>query len=383
MDNSNNNILQQYEVARQMHKGLSDKFTGLKVSVTQPLAGSAYADPSEVSEDLGSRFGENARLVMATFPNYITEIGKSIAGRARNVIRSNSARVPSTNGYLVHNSKLSNVEAHLLAYKGIEDADRETHDEEMIDEVESIIRQRMEQRKGVALERNLPVTFSGYVRYVSENFDRLIEEILAEYGDESDKIANHLPNRNRISKAKFRWYHYAEVPSLMMYGESSLRDILHQEEQNEERRSKTANAIRAEINKFQDVCREAVGSVQYRVRSEIADKLKDFVNKVSATRTYKNGEEEEELPRNITKSSLTKLQNRIDDLTAEIDDVADNDEFYRTVREFRNRLNAGSLDMNNTETRSDISSAATRIIEQAFDDSAIDNNTGRYFASIL
>ena len=378
----NNSILQQYNVARQMHKGLSDKFTGLKVSVTQPLAGSAYADPSEVSEDLGSRFGENARLVMATFPNYITELGKSIAGKSRNLVRSNSARVPSTNGYLVHNSKLSSVETNLLAYKGIEDSDRNTHDEEMIHEAEDIIRGRMETRRGLALERNLPVTFLGYVRYVDENFDRLIEEILAEYGDERDKIVNHLPNRGRISKAKFRWYHYAEVPSLMMYGESSLRDILHQEEQNEERRSKTANAIRSEIEKFQEVCREAVGSVQYRVRSEIADKLRDFVNKVSTTRTYNRGGEEMVLPRNITDSSLIKLQSRIDDLTAEIDDVADNDEFYQTVREFRNRLTTG-LNMEDSETRSDISNAATRIIEQAFDDSAIDSNTGRFYASIL
>tara|TARA_B100000579_G_scaffold437395_1_gene466551 strand:- start:8207 stop:9349 length:1143 start_codon:yes stop_codon:yes gene_type:complete len=380
MDSSN--ILQQYEAARQMHKGLSDKFTGLKVSVTQPLAGSAYADPSEVSEDLGSRFGENARLVMATFPSYVTDLGRSIAGKARNLVRSNSARVPSTNGYLVHNSKLNSVETHLLAYKGIEDADRETHDEEMIREVEDIIRQRMESRKGIALERDLPVTFTGYVRYVDENFDRLIDEILSEYGEESDKIANHLPNRNRISKAKFRWYHYAEVPSLMMYGESSLRDILHQEEQNEERRVKTANAIRSEINKFQEVCREAVGSVQYRVRSEIATKLRDFVSKVGQNRTYNRGGEELELPRNITASSLVKLQNRIDELTAEVEDIADNDEFYRTVREFRNRLNAG-VNMEDSETRSDISNAANRIIEQAFDESAIDNNTGRFYASIL
>ena len=88
------------------------------------------------------------------------------------------------------------------------------------------------------------------------------------------------------------------------------------------------------------------------------------------------------LPRNITDSSLIKLQSRIDDLTAEIDDVADNDEFYQTVREFRNRLTTG-LNMEDSETRSDISNAATRIIEQAFDDSAIDSNTGRFYASIL
>ena len=377
-----NNILEQYNVARRMHQALSDKFVGLKVSVTQPLAGSAYADPSEVSEDLGDRFGENARLVMATFPSYVTDLGRSIAGKARNLVRANSARVPSTNGYLVSKNKLSAVETNLIAYKGIEQKDRDTHDEEMITQAENIIESRMAARRGIALERNLPVTFLGYVQYVDENFDRLIDEILADYGEERDKIINHLPSRSKISKAKFQWFHYAEVPSLMMYGESSLRDILHQEEQDEERRTKTANAIRNEISKFQEVCREAVGSVQYRVRSEIAQKLRDFVNKVSTTKAYNRGGEETILPRNITDSSLIRLQSRIDELTSEVEDVADNDEFYATVQEFRNRLTSG-LNMEDNETRNSISNAATRIIDQAFDDSAIDQNTGQFYASIL
>jgi len=319
---------------------------------------------------------------MATFPGYVTELGKSIASKARNLVRANSAKVPSTNGYLVHTSRVKGVESGLLSYKGIEESDRESHDEDIIEEAEELIQKRMALRKGIAQERNLPVTFNAYCRYVSDNFDMLIDEILQEYGDDQDKIIDHLPRRDRLSRARFKWYHYSEVPSLMMYGENSLRDILHQQEQNQDRVQKTQAAIRSEILSFQELCREAVGSVQYRVRSEIAEKLRDFVSKVSTTKTYSRDGEDVVLPRNITDNALSKLQSRIDELTCEIEEVADNDEFYETVRNFRDRLTSG-LNMEDGLTRRQISEDATRIIEHALDDDAIDANTGRFYASIL
>lgn len=381
METDINKLIEQYSIARNMHRGLSDKFTGMRVSVTQPLAGSAYADPGEVSEDLSERFGENARLVLDTFPSYITDLGKSIANKARTTVRNNAARVPSTNGYLVANNKLQQVEMELIALKGIEPSDIESQPEEIIEQAHDLIQTRMANRKGVYKAKELPVTFIGYRDYVHYHFDELVAEILDEYGDERDKIINHLPKKERVEKAKFVWHHYAEVPQLMMYGETSLRDILHQREMDNERQTQTSNKIRAEIEKFQDLCKEAVGSVQHRVRSEIAGKLKDFVAKLGQRKTYKRAGREQILPANITQHNLTKLCETIDSLTSEVSGVADNDAFYNAVSQFRRRL--GSSDIDDLNTRQEMSEAANRIIETAFDDSQIDANTGNFYASLL
>ena len=50
---------------------------------------------------------------------------------------------------------------------------------------------------------------------------------------------------------------------------------------------------------------EAVTTVQTRVRSEIAEQLRDFVKTIDSDRTYKKNGREVTLPRNITESNLT------------------------------------------------------------------------------
>ena len=96
---------------------------------------------------------------------------------------------------------------------------------------------------------------------------------------------------------------------------------------------------------------------------------------------YKRQGRDVTLPRNITETSLNKLSNRIDSLTTEISGVADNDEFFRTVQEFKQQLSGA--DMDDVAVRTNTTESAERIIEMCLDTSAIDRNTGQYFASIL
>ena len=371
-------VMQRYNVAQNMHRKLNDKYVGMKVAIHQPLAGSTSGDVEEVTES----FGDNARVILNTFPSYITDLGKSIAGKARNLVRDNSAKVPSTNGYLVHKDKIDEIEAGLLSYKGITPADHHKYDAETIQEAQNQISIRMANRKGVYRDKNIPVTFLEYCQYVRDNFDQLIIEILAEYGENAYKIENSLPKRASVDKASFDWYHFAEVPALMMYGETSLRDIINGMRREEQAEQKIKAKVESEILRFQDQCQDAVTTVQNRVRSEIAGQLRDFVEKVDQDRTYTIDGEQITRPRNITNNNLTKLTTRIDSLTSEISGVADNDEFYRTVQEFKNQLTIGP-DMTDEEVRNTTRDNAQRIIEMSMDRSQVDRNTGQYFASIL
>jgi len=378
VENTIEEVMQRYNVAQNMHRKLNDKYVGMKVAIHQPLAGSTSGDVEEVTES----FGDNAKVILNTFPSYITDLGRSIAGKARNLVRDNAAKVPSTNGYLVHKDKIDEIEAGLLSYKGITPADHHKYDTETIEAAQNEISIRMANRKGVYRDKNIPVTFLEYCQYVSDNFDQLIIEIIAEYGENAYKIENSLPKRASVDKASFDWYHFAEVPALMMYGETSLRDIINGMQREEQAEQKIKAKVESEILRFQDQCQDAVTTVQNRVRSEIAGQLRDFVEKVDQDRTYTVDGEQVTRPRNITNSNLAKLTTRIDSLTSEISGVADNDEFYRTVQEFKNQLTIGP-DMTDEEVRNTTRDNAQRIIEMSVDRSQVDRNTGQYFASIL
>lgn len=378
LDTTISEVMKKYDVAQSMHRKLGDKYVGMKVAIHQPLAGSTSGDVEEVTES----FGDNARVILNTFPRYITDLGRSIAGKARNLVRDNSAKVPSTNGYLVHKDKLDNIEAGLLSFKGIQPEDHHKYEANIIESAQEQISIRLANRKEIYREKNIPVTFLEYCQYVRDNFDALIQEILEEYGENAYKIENSLPKIESVNKASFDWYHFAEVPSLMMYGESSLRDIINGMKREEQAEQKIKAKIESEIVRFQGQCQEAVTTVQTRVRSEIAEQLKDFVKTIDSDRTYKKNGREVTLPRNITESNLNKLTNRIDSLTSEISGVADNDEFYRTVQEFKNQLTIGP-DMSDEEVRNTTRDNAQRIIELSIDRSQVDKNTGQYFASIL
>lgn len=371
-------VMKRYNVAQSMHRKLNDKYVGMKVAIHQPLAGSTSGDVEEVTES----FGDNARVILNTFPRYITDLGRSIAGKARNLVRDNSAKVPSTNGYLVHKDKVDSIEAGLLSYKGITPADFHKYSSETIQDAQNQISIRMANRKGIYKDKNIPVTFLEYVQYIKDNFESLISEILEEYGDNAYKIENSLPKRSTADNASFDWYHFAEVPSIMMYGETSLRDIVNGMRREEKAEQKIKAKIESEIVRFQDQCQDAVVTVQSRVRSEIAQQLRDFVKTIDSDRTYKQGGRDVTLPRNITESNLNKLTTRIDSLTSEISGVADNDEFYRTVQEFKNQLTTGN-DFSNEEVRNTTRDNAQRIIELSVDRSQVDKNTGQFYASIL
>lgn len=378
IENTIEDVMSKFNVAHSMHRKLNDKYVGLKVAIHQPLAGSTSGSVEEVSET----FGDNAKVILNTFPSYITDLGRSIAGKARNLVRDNSAKVPSTNGYLVHKDKLDEIEAGLLSYKGITPSDRHKYEPHIVEDAEEQIALRMANRKDIYRDRNIPVTFIGFCQYVKDNFDYLLSEILSEYGDNSDKIEGSLPKVESIDRASFEWYHFAEVPSLMMYGETSLRDIVNGMRREEQAEERIKAKVESEIVRFQDQCQDAIGAVQYRVRSEIAQQLQDFVGRLDQDRTYTQNGREVTLPRNITDTALNKLSNRIDSLTSEISGVADNDVFYRTVQEFKNQLTVGS-NMADEEVRSATRENAQRIIEMSIDKSAIDANTGQYFARIL
>ena len=378
VENTIDDVMRRFNVAHSMHRKLNDKYVGMKVAIHQPLAGSTSGDVAEVNET----FGDNAKVILNTFPSYITDLGKSIAGKARNLVRDNSAKVPSTNGYLVHKDKLDEIEAGLLSYKGVTHSDRHKYAPHIVEDAEEQIALRMANRKDVYKERNIPVTFLGFCQYVKDNFDYLVSEILSEYGENAYKIESSLPKREALDRASFEWYHFAEVPALMMYGETSLRDIVNGMKREEQAEERIKAKVESEILRFQDQCQDAIGAVQYRVRSEIAQQLKDFVDRLDQDRTYLRDGQEVTLPRNITKTSLNKLSNRIDSLTSEINGVADDDVFYRTVQEFKNQLTTGS-DMTDEQMRNTTRENAQRIIEMSIDKSAIDANTGQYFANIL
>ena len=377
-DSVGQDLLRRFKAAEKANRLMGDKFVGIQLNISHPTSGKIPLNPAMVGVDPDDLDDNMTLGDCLNFPKRILQAGRSISSKAYNTVRYHASSVPSFNGHMVHKSKIKILDTELLALKGLEESDNQKYDSDIIEGAEEIINVRLAKRTEADAMDRIPVTFLGYCNYLIDNYERLCEEILEQYADKAHYIRNSLPSIDRLRKYNFKWKHYAEVPSLMMFGESSFRNIVDDIERGKEAAHQSKVRIQKQLEDFQIQCRDALTDVQKRVRSEVAVVLRGMVKKIDNEKEYKDGIR----PENITESHIERLKARIDGLAEEAADINSSDQFYTALQEFRSFVGIDQ-DYDDAEIRQEAKSLANRVVEISLNEDEIDSNTGQFYRSIL
>lgn len=371
-------LLRRFRAAEGANKLMGEKFIGIQLHISHPTSGKIPLNPEMVGVD-PDELDDNMNLGdCLNFPKRILQAGRSISAKAYNTVRYYASSVPSFNGHMVHKSKLKILDTELLALKGVEEGDAEKYDSDIVEEAEEIVSVRLSKRSEADVADRIPVTFLGYCNYLIDNYEQLCSDILEQYADKARYIRDSLPTIDRLRKYSFKWKHYAEVPSLMMFGETSFRDVVNSIERGEAAEHQSRIRIQKQLEDFQTQCREALTDVQKRVRSEVAIVLRGLVKKIDNEREYKDGLR----PENITESHIDRLKARIDGLAEEAADISSSDQFYGALREFRNFVGVAQ-DYDDIAVRTEAKELANKVVEISLNEDEIDSNTGQFYRSII
>ena len=371
-------LLRRYQVAQKMGQGINNKFVGVQLHISHPTSGKVPLAPEMVGVDPDD-LNDNMTLGdCLNVPKRILRVGSSISSKAYNTVRHHAASVPCVNGYMVHKSKIKILDTELLALKGVETNDREKYDEDIIEGATDLINIRKAKRSDEDQIQRMPVTFLDYCYYLIENYDELCSEILEQYEDKAHYIRDSLPSVARLRKFDFKWKHFAEVPSLMMFGETSLRNILDDIERGQAEAHQSRVRIQKQLEDFQQQCQDALSDVQRRVRSEVAEVLRGLVKKIDNEKEYKDGIR----PENITESHIDRLRSRIDGLAEEAADVTTTDQFYTALQEFQQFVGIDQ-DFDNETIREEAKQLANRVVEISLNEDEIDSNTGQFYRALI
>lgn len=371
-------LLRRFRAAEEANRLMGDKFVGIQLHISHPTSGKIPLNPEMVGvnpEELDDNMNLGDCL---NFPKRILQAGSRISAKAYNTVRYHASSVPSFNGHMVHKSKIKVLDTELLALKGVEDADSGRYDVDIIEGAEEIINIRLAKRNEADLMDHIPVTFLGYCNYLIDNYEELCNEILDQYADKAHYVRDSLPTVDRLRKFNFKWKHYAEVPSLMMFGETSFRNIVDDIERGEEADHQSQIRIQKQLEDFQLQCRDALKDVQRRVRSEVALVLRGLVKKIDNEKEYKDGTR----PENITESHIDRLKARIDGLAEEAADINSSDQFYNSLQEFRDFVGI-EQDYDDEGVRAEAKALASTVVEISLNEDEIDSNTGQFYRSIL
>lgn len=390
-----------YEQALRMHAKLNESYLGYKYSVRMPASFEATITPELLPEDMRIRYqDEKLRLgKMDTFPTWFKKIGASIRGQIASTLSKYSSNGDIRFGYMVKLDKFEDVEAALLAARGVVDEDYETYDGTgIVQSALDLIQQKKDKRNDWDIQNDAPVTYNDYINYMYDRYDILRIEILAEYrrlfsDDLVNVIENYIPSRESLrnrSRIKCEWMRTQEVPSCIMQGNTTYRQIADRVKAGRELTSELSQIRDREIQSWKQQTVEAVADIQKGLRKTIAEKVSRL--KSSLDKTLLTDEEISERreggakrvvdPARITKNSVTQLTRVIDDLTGELGEFDSTDEFYQAITEFRRELNMEEVDFNDNDDRQRLSGDIDRIVKLSLEDD-VDPNSGEFFVGIM
>lgn len=383
-------LITDFNVAKEMHRRMHDNFIGFRVTISMPCSGQSSIDPEVLG--LGTdTLDENIELGhMATMPKWITNIGRKIATAAYATVRNFATSVPSIGGYLVHESKVMALETELLSLKGITDEDHELYPQTIIENAGLRIQQRLDRRKTSEIEQDAPVTFIGYCQYLCEHYDALTSEIKEAYRARGYMIDCHLPSKKSLEKHNFQWMRYAQMPSLLMFGETSLQQIISSFQNEKEANEQLQTRMGFEIQQLQSQCQDALNSVQRRVRSEVAAELGKLAERLAQNpmtdeereAERKKGRKHIKDPAIVTDRSIESLQARLNELTQETTDIATEDRFSEAIQSLHT-LFGQNRNWTSLTDREQVREQVQEAITIALNDDDIDANTGEFYTSFL
>ena len=391
-----------YDQALRMHAKLNESYMGYKYSVRFPASMEATISPELLPEEMRERYqDEKLRLgKMDVFPTWFKKIGASIRSYISSTLSRYSSNADIRFGYMIKFDKFEEVEASLLAARGIVDADYETYaGTDICSQAQIIIDGKLDKRNEWELNNQAPVTYLSYIDYMYERYDVLRAEIISEYRrmfseDLVDVITGFIPTRESLRnprRIKCEWTRTQEVPSCVMQGNTSYRAIADRIRAPDELNHEKETIRQREIESWRNKTLDTVSDIQKGIRSMIADKVSKL--KIRLDRTLMTEDEIEERkdsgakrvvdPARVTENSVTQLTSIIDDLTGELGSFDSTDEFYQAISEFRRSLNMEDIDLEHVEDRQMLSENIDRIVELALDDSSLDPESGEFFVGIM
>ena len=384
-------LLSEYNIAREMHKRMHEHFVGFRVTIGMPCSGRTAIDPAVVGVS-ASDVDQNIDLGhMATMPKWITNIGRTLSAMAYRAVRMYATNVPTIGGYMVHESKVEQLETELLSLKGITEEDRTAFPENIVSGAEALINVRTGKLSQQDRDRDIPVTFLGYCSYLLDHYDELVDEIKTEYRERGYVIDDYLPTKKSLERSRFEWFRYAQMPSLMMFGETSLRQIINNREQEASSNQKMQRRMESEIHQLQSQCTEALNSVQLRVRQEVTDELQKLATRLALapmTESQKeaaraSGKQKIKDPSVVTERSIESLQARLQTLMQETAEINSQDSFTLAITQLHETFGDASHNWKSETDRAAVNEQVQQAIASALDDDEIDTNTGGYFRRML
>mgnify|MGYP001449374827 CR=1 FL=1 len=392
------------EEAMRKHRRLSSEYIGYKYSVCYPTSMEATITPALLPSEMQEKYSdEKLRLgKMDTMPTWIKKIGASIRSQIVSSLKKFSSNTDTRFGYMVRRSKFNEVEANLLACRGITEKDHETYADtpEIIAEAQLIIQNKLDRRSEWEIANQAPVTYNDYVSYIYERYDILRAEIIAQYRrlfseDLVEIIISYIPTRESLRnprRIRCEWYRSAiGVPECYMERQASVGQLIEAKQFDTDMKRQSEAIMRQDIESWKTLTEDTASDIQVGVRRMIAEKvsrMKEKLDKAPMSETEieerrEGGAKRVVDPARITPNSVQQLTATIDELTEELGEFDSSDQFYQAITEFRRSLNMDDVDLQDTDNRQRLSSDIDRIIELSLDDSSINPETGDFFANII
>lgn len=387
-----------------MNDRLKKKYFGYKTRIYYPTSGEATIHPDLFPDDFREKYAdEKLRLgKMDVLPHWIKKIGSGIRAAAGSALIKHSSNTDTRFGYLVKVDKFCDIEAALLALKGIDDADREVYEEapSILEMAEEQIRSRLEKRNDWQKMRDAPVTYNGYISYIQENYDVLRTEIISEYNrlfdnqELVDLITTFIPSRESLHNSRrirFEWSRTQEMPAMVMHGETSFANISDRIKEGGQLAHELTSIREREMRNWREQILDSVSDIQSGVRSQIADHINRLKRKLDSdplteeeiSEARESGKKRVFDPSRVTESSVASLIKSVDELTSELGEFNDSDDFYRAVNSLKEELGMESTNFDDEATRRRISDDIGNIVELSLEDVNVDPQTGQFFAGLI
>jgi len=387
-----------------MNDRLNKQYFGYKTRIYFPTSGEATIHPDLFPDDFREKYAdEKLRLgKMDVLPHWIKKVGAGIRAAAGSALTKHSSNTDTRYGYLVKVDKFCDIEAALLSLKGIDDSDREVYAEAptILESAQSQIDHRMERRTEWLKMRDAPVTYNGYINYIQENYDVLRTEIISEYNrlfdnqEIVDLITTFIPTRSSLHNArriKFEWTRTQEMPATVLHGETSYAGIADRIKESGNLAHELNSIRQREVENWKRQILDSVTDIQTGVRSQIAEHVNRLKRKLDATplteeevsEAKESGKKRIFDPSRVTEASIATLINTVEELSNELGQFNDTDDFYRAVNSLKEELGMDSTNFDDEATRRKISDDIGNIVEMSIQDANIDPTTGQFFAGLI
>jgi len=181
------------------------------------------------------------------------------------------------------------------------------------------------------------------------------------------------------------------MPAMVMHGETSFANISDRIKEGGQLAHELTSIREREMRNWREQILDSVSDIQSGVRSQIADHINRLKRKLDSdplteeeiSEARESGKKRVFDPSRVTESSVASLIKSVDELTSELGEFNDSDDFYRAVNSLKEELGMESTNFDDEATRRRISDDIGNIVELSLEDVNVDPQTGQFFAGLI